>query len=133
MLELGRNKQVPVFKDGKVVKVEGVTQKRSVTEVLTRVTRHSYGHNSRYNRKLVVQMGAGDTITIKPLGMRAPESKVTGTVWDIYRMLINRRAFTTMAAKRSERLAKQKASKERRAVAAADRRISKHAKAHRAH
>lgn len=133
MLELGRNKWVPIREDGKVLKVDGVTQKRLVTESVTRVTRHTYGHNSskRYNRKLVVSMGAGDVITIRPIGLRDPDTKVSGTVWDIYRMLMNQKAFKAMAQKRAEKIAKQKAAKESRAIAAADRRIRLAAKANR--
>lgn len=133
MLELGRSKWIPVREDGKVLKVNGETQKRLVTETVTRVTRHTYGHNSskRYNRKLVVSMGAGDVITIRPIGLRDPDTKVSGTVWDIYRMLMNQKAFKAMAVKRAERIAKQKAAKERRAIAAADRRIRLAAKTNR--
>lgn len=132
MLEMGRSKWIPVRKGKEVVRVNGETQKRLVNETVVRVTRDAYGHNRKYTRKLVVELGGGDTVTIRPLGMRAPGTKVTATVYDIYRMIINRRAFTEMAQKRAEKLAKQKAAKERRNIAAADKRIRLKARENRA-
>jgi hypothetical protein len=90
----------------------GEMEEKLCEEIVTRITRDEYGHNSRYSRQLVVTLHSPDTMTIKPVGFRSAALTVTVNVGEIYKTLLARKCQTEALAKAR---AKKEANKEIRA------------------
>lgn len=91
MFEIGRMRKIPVKKDGKPVITNGEPEVKIIGEVLRRVTRAEYGHNSSNERRLVVSLHGDDTITIKPYLGRDAKMAVTFNVGAVYKDLLQRK------------------------------------------
>jgi hypothetical protein len=92
-------------------------------EVVTRLTRDEYGHNSKYSRKLVVTLHAPDTITIKPVGFRSEALMVTANVGEVYKTLLARKHMHAALAKAREKKEANKEVRARKARYAKERRF----------
>lgn len=93
-------------------------------EIVQRLTRDEYGHNSKYSRKLVVTMHAPDTITIKPQGFRSEALVVTANIGEVYKTLLQRKHMAAALAKAREKKEKTKEARARKARYAKERRFT---------
>jgi hypothetical protein len=91
MFQIGRMRKIPVKKDGKPVIINGEPEVKIIGEVLRRVTRAEYGHNSSHSRRLVVSLHGDDTITIKPYLGRDAKMAVTFNVGLVYKDMLRRK------------------------------------------
>lgn len=91
-------------------------------EIIQRMTRDEYGHNSKYSRKLIVTLHAPDTMTIKPVGFRA-NMAVTVNIGEIYKTLFARRCQTEALVKARAKAEKNKERRARKARYAKERRF----------
>jgi hypothetical protein len=97
-------------------------------EIVQRLTRDEYGHNSKYSRKLVVTLHAPDTITIKPVGFRTDALVVTANIGEVYKTLLARKHMTAALAKAREKKEKNKEVRARKARYAKERRFREQCK-----
>jgi hypothetical protein len=98
-------------------------QEKLCEEIVQRITRDEYGHNSKYSRRLVVTLHAPDTITIKPVGFRSAALTVTVNIGEIYKTLLARRCQTEALAKARAKKESNKEVRARRARYAKERRF----------
>ncbi len=94
-----------------------------IEDSVSRLTEHNYGHNSKYSRKLIVTLGAPDTITIKPKGFRADALIVTANIGELYKMLLARRCAVEALVKARAKKEANKEARARRARYAQERRF----------
>jgi hypothetical protein len=97
-------------------------------EIVQRLTRDEYGHNSKYSRKLVVTLHAPDTITIKPIGFRTAALSVTANIGEVYKTLLARRHMNEALAKARAKKEANKEVRARRARYAKERRFREQVK-----
>lgn len=107
----------------------GKREEKLVEDSVQRMTRDSYGHNSKYTRKLVVTLHAPDTITIKPVGFRTDALVVTANVGEVYKTLLARKHMVAALAKAREAKEKRKDVRARKARYAKERRFNQRLKA----
>ena len=126
MLEIGATKIVAVRKGGKVVLGSDNQPETKIMEsVVQRITRHEYGHNSKYSRRLIVRLHGDDSITIRPTGLRTEALIVTANLGKLYKELLQRKLAVVAMAKGKEKAAKSKEARERRNREAKERRFRK--------
>lgn len=101
MIEIGRLKTLH----------KGKENERITADVIRRITRKAYGHNSTWTRKLVVQLEGEDLITIWPVRTKA---RYSANVWDIYAWLVRSQVLSQRLAKARDRKAKRAEQRERR-------------------
>lgn len=92
-------------------------------EIVQRLTRDEYGHNSKYSRKLVVTLHAPDTITIKPVGYRSAALIVTANIGEVYKTLLARKCMVEALAKARAKKESNREVRARRARYAKERRF----------
>ena len=97
-------------------------------EIVERLTRDEYGHNSKYSRQLVVTLHAPDTITIKPMGFRTEALSVTANIGEVYKTLLARKHMVAALAKAREKKEANKAVRARKARYAKERRFTERLK-----
>ena len=126
MLEIGATKIVAVRKGGKVVLGSDNQPETKIMEsVVQRITRHEYGHNSKYSRRLIVRLHGEDSITIRPTGLRTEALIVTAHLGTLYTEVLQRKLAVVALAKGTEKAAKSKEARERRNREAKERRFRK--------
>jgi hypothetical protein len=101
----------------------GEMEEKLCEEIVTRITRDEYGHNSRYSRQLVVTLHSPDTMTIKPVGFRSAALTVTVNVGEIYKTLLARKCQTEALVKARAKAEKNKERRARKARYAKERRF----------
>lgn len=102
----------------------GLMEEKLREEIVQRLTRDEYGHNSKYSRKLVVTLHAPDTITIKPQGFRTEALSVTANLGEVYKTLLARKHMVAALAKAREKKEATKAARARKASYAKERRFT---------
>ena len=132
MVEIGKSKIVPVRtrvkgKDGKVafhkvIGADGQPETKVINADVWRVCRDTLGgqFGRDKHRKLVVGLVGVDQIVLYPQGTR---QEVRVNLKDIFTWALRNRALRSQLERARERKDKLKASRERRAIAAVDRRI----------
>lgn len=102
---------------------KGKVVEKLCEEIVQRLTRDEYGHNSKYSRKLVVTLHAPDTITIKPVGFRTEALMVTANIGEVYKTLLARKHMNQALAKARAKKDANKEVRARRARYAKERRF----------
>jgi hypothetical protein len=132
MIEIGKTKIVPVRtrikgKDGKVafckvIGADGQPETKVINADVWRVCRDVLGgqFGRDKHRKLVVGLVGVDQIVLYPQGTR---QEVRVNLKDIFTWALRNRALRSQLERARERKDKLKAVRERRSIAAADRRI----------
>ena len=88
-------------------------------------------HGSDKHKRLVASFKPGDLVALKPERSRK-DRELSITVFDLWSILVRRKADQLWAVKMQERKAKKKQSREARQIADADRRLRRQLKAERA-
>jgi hypothetical protein len=136
MIEIGKTKIIAVRVKGPNGKLtikrtaEGSPETKVATSDVWRQTRDTLGgqYGRDKHRKLVVGLVAVDQLVLYPKGTR---QEVRLNLKDIYAWGLRNRALRAQLERARERKEKLKVSRERRAIAAADRRIRLAAKSQR--
>ena len=135
MIEIGKLKRMPVMRGfGKTATAVRDTYGEPVTKMVPsevwRITRGALdGHFCRdKNRRLIVGLLNGDVLSLRPEGRLRRTAEVTVTLADIYSFCLRTQAMNKQLEKARTRKAKFIILRERRRVAAADRRLSQAAK-----
>ncbi len=136
MIEIGKVKIVPVRAKGKDGKLhakqgaDGLPETKVVNADVWRQTRDTLGgqYGRDRGRKLVVGLVAIDQLVLYPKGTR---QEVRVNLTDIYAWALRNRANRAQLERARDRKDKLKATRERRSIAAADRRIRLAARASR--
>ena len=115
MIEIGHTKIVR-----RKSRKTGLVTEKVTNAIVRRVTRNTYGHTGK-ERKLVLTLEGVDLITIKPLKSRT--ESFSGSVWDIYYMLVRGQALKRQLDKAREKKERMKLNAQRRRVADSDRRL----------
>lgn len=97
--------------------------------VVERVSKNTLDgtHGSDKYKRLVVSLKPGDLVTLRVERSRS-DRELSVTVFDLWSILVRRKADKLWALKMLERKAKKKASREARQVADADRRLRRQLK-----
>lgn len=101
----------------------GAVEEKLCEEIVQRLTRDEYGHNSKYSRQLIVTLHAPDTITIKPRGFRTEALSVTANLGEVYKTLLARKHMIAALAKAREKKEANKEVRARKARYAKERRF----------
>lgn len=88
------------------------------------------GHGPDKHKRLVVSLKPGDLVTLRVERSRA-DRELSITVFDLWSILVRRKADKLWALKMQERKAKKKALREARQIANADRRLRRQLQAER--
>lgn len=128
MIEIGKTRIVPVRVKGKDRKLhikkgpDGQPETKVVTDEVWRQTRDELGgHFGRdKRRKLVVGLVAVDQLVLYPKGTR---QEVRVNLKDIFMWALRNRALRAQLERAREKKEQLKARRERRSIAAAERRI----------